>query len=158
MTVLRVRPNADTIPLRRLLIAVLTIATLLGGLIAMHSMVMSDGSAAAAAHLNSHSVDGTPAWMGAVDRHAEEVASTSKSSSLIAQAQSCGGACEMNCLLVGMVCALTMLAAIVGLLLVKWPAPPRLTIAAVVRIVRVVAQHIPAPVPPSLHMLSISRV
>ncbi len=163
---LRATPNTDSTILRRALVAVVTVAALILGLIAMHSMSVTSsaiGSQTAESQPHAHHNDSPVIAHSAetVSLVSENVtpasAGTGTGTGTAILAPSCDGVCEMRCLLVSLVCALSILAAIVGLLLVKRPALPKFSIAAMVRITRVAAQHITLLQAPSLHILSISR-
>ena len=161
---LRATPNTDSTILRRALVAVVTVAALILGLIAMHSMSVTSsaiGSQTAESQPHAHHNDSPVIAHSAetVSLVSENVtpASAGTGTGTAILSPSCDGVCEMRCLLVSLVCALSILAAIVGLLLVKRPALPKFSIAAMVRITRVAAQHITLLQAPSLHILSISR-
>ncbi|MET4781139.1 hypothetical protein [Glaciihabitans sp. UYNi722] len=151
------RLSGDQLTLvRRALTAVLAIAALLLGLVAMHAMHAAPAAAETGmtnTHVHENATAGTDDGVSeAVAMHAPVATAITSTS-----AQRCGGMCEMNCLLMGMVCAVSILAAVIGLLLIRRPSPPRFSVAKLVRILRVAAEHITVPTPPSLDVLSISR-
>jgi len=63
----------------------------------------------------------------------------------------------MNCLLLGMVCALGLLVALIGLLLTRVPSPPMSGLRDVMRVIRIGQSKFALPTTPSLQALSISR-
>ncbi len=140
--------------IRRVLIAVLAIAALLVGLFAMHMLHASTsvaGAETALSHVHSHADAGSRSAETATDStSARAVGATTVT-------QGCDGMCEISCLLVGMICALSILAAIVGLLIIKRPSLAHSLTTELKRVLRVVAQSITAPAAPSLEVLSISR-
>lgn len=138
------------VSLRRLLLASLTIAAIFLGLTAMHSMT--------AGMMGAPSTETMSVGQVHSDHQAELVSTAAGPASIDATtATICAGACEMNCLLVGMVCALTTLIAVVGLLLFSRPTTPLNVAQEVLRVFRLVPYHIALPSTPSLTFLSISR-
>ncbi len=162
MKALRATPNTDSTILRRALVTVVTVAALILGLIAMHSMSVTSSAigsqtAESQPHAHHHDSPGIAHSTETVSLVSGNATPASAGTGTAILAPSCDGVCEMRCLLVSLVCALSILAAIVWLLLVKRPALPKFSIAAMVRVARVAAQHITLLRAPSLHILSISR-
>lgn len=139
---------------RLTLAAVLAVAAVVVGLLTMHSM------AGAAMHHET----GAPATItqGAAHDHASATAPTVPASVAAEHhdpvlSVACDEACQMGCLMVGLICTLALLAVLVAFSL------PR--IAAALIAFRTSAQHavstvladIASPRPPSLTALSISR-
>ncbi len=149
-----------TTSLRRLLLASLTIAAILLGLIGMHAL--SAGANPQTSHA-SHSelASGLGSHMqmmaGSDDSAPLAVASALILSAGVVTAGGCTGMCAMNCLLLGMVCALSLLVALTGLLSGKLPSRLLSGIRTVVRVPRIVSSQFVLPTTASLNMLSISR-
>ena len=165
-----------TTSLRRLLLASLTIVAILLGLIGMHAL--SAGANTQSSH-SSHSELasglGSPMQMmpGSDDSAPLAIASALSVSVGIVSvgmvsggmasvgmvpAGGCTGMCAMNCLLLGMVCALSLLVALTGLLLGTLPSRLLSGIRTVTRVPRIVSSKFVLPTTASLHMLSISRI
>ena len=149
-----------TTSLRRLLLASLTIAAILLGLIGMHAL--SAGAATQTSHA-SHSelAPGLSSQMqtmpGSDDPAPLAIASALILSVGVIPVGACTGVCAMNCLLLGMVCALSFLVALIGLLLGKLPSRLFSGIRTVTRVARIVSSRLVQPTTASLTMLSISR-
>ena len=149
-----------TTSLRRLLLASLTIAAILLGLIGMHAL--SAGADPQTSHA-SHSelVSGLGSQMqimpGSDDSAPLAIASALILPAGVVQAEGCTGMCAMNCLLLGMVCALSLLVALTGLLSGKLPSRLLSGIRTVTRVPRIVSSQLVLPTTASLNMLSISR-
>ena len=154
-----------TASLRRLLLASLTIAAILLGLIGMHAL--SAGADAQGSHA-SHSelasgLDGPMQMMAGSDDSAPLAVASALILSVgvvpvgVAPPGGCTGMCAMNCLLLGMVCALSLLVALTGLLSGKLPSRLFSGIRTVTRVPRIVSSQFVLPTTASLNMLSISR-
>ena len=169
-----------TASLRRLLLAALTIAAILLGLIGMHAL--SAGADAQSSH-SSHSElasglgspmqtmpgsdDSAPlaiasalvvsVRMGSVGMSSVGMSSVGMGSVGAVPAGGCTGMCAMNCLLLGMVCALSLLVALIGLLLSALPSRLLRGIRTLTRVPRLVSSKFVLPTTASLNMLSISR-
>lgn len=131
------------------LLAALTIVALLLGVVAMHALTpQPQASETSHSHI-AH--DGTaPAAIISIE--------TSASVSEFAWVgAACDGMCEMNCLIVGMICGLMLLAAVVGLLLLGRMSQPRLVLIRWRRVLRLFVSDPPFLPAPSLLTLSISR-
>ena len=160
-----IRPIFATKSLRRLLLASLTIAAILLGLIGMHALSAgADTQSGHAAHSELASVQGSPMQMmpGSDESAPLAIASTLILSVGVvpvgvAPAGGCTGTCAMNCLLLGMVCALSFLVALTGLLLGKLPFRLSFGIRTVTRVARIASSKFVIPSTPSLNALSISR-
>ena len=129
---------------RRVLVAVLAVTGVLLGLTALHSMTASPAAAQSQSQSQSQS-------QNALHNHA---ATAELGTNPLAQA--CDEMCQMNCLLVGVACTFAVLTAVVGLLLAR-PAARSVEFSAFTRIIRVLAQRLAVPRPPSLVVLSICR-
>jgi ABC-type uncharacterized transport system permease subunit len=146
--------------LRRLLLASLTIAAILLGLVGMHAL--SAGAGAQSGHpaqsqMSSGLDTGTQPMPGSNDSAPPAIASALVAAAAAVSAQGSSDMWAMTCLLVGMVCALILLVALLGLVLSTRP-PPRLSaIREVVRISRIVTSKFVLPMTPSPIALSISR-
>lgn len=147
--------------LRLILLASLTIAAILLGLLGMHALSIGPGPLrSGAAHGPMLSlVHSPPPQMGAVSTESAlpSVVSAAPVSVGVVSAQSCVGLCAMNCFLLGMVCALSFLVALIGLLLSKILSPPLSALQKMMRIPRIDMSKFVLPSTPSLHTLSISR-
>ncbi len=149
-----------TTSLRRLLLASLTIAAILLGLIGMHALSAgADPQTSHASHSELASGLGSHMQMmaGSDDSAPLAVASALILSAGVVTAGGCTGMCAMNCLLLGMVCALSLLVALTGLLSGKLPSRLLSGIRTVVRVPRIVSSQFVLPTTASLNMLSISR-
>ena len=146
--------------LRRLLLASLTIASILLGLIGMHAL--SAGAYVQTSHA-SHSqlasgLGGPQQTMAAsADSIPLAVASAIILSTVVVPAEGCAGLCAMNCLLLGMVCALSLLVALIVLLSGKLPNRLLSAIRTLRRQAHIVSSKFVLPTTASLQMLSISR-
>ena len=155
-----------TTSLRRLLLASLTIAAILLGLIGMHALSAgADAQSSHSSHPELASGLGSPMQMmpGSDDRAPLAIASALILSvgvvpAGVMPAGGCTGMCAMNCLLLGMVCALSVLVALIGLLLGKLPCRLLSGIRTVTRVPRIVSSKFVLPTTASLNMLSISRI
>ena len=149
-----------TTSLRRLLLASLTIAAILLGLIGMHALSAgADAQSSHSSHSELASGLGSPMQMmaGSDDRAPLAIASALILSVGVVPAGGCTGMCAMNCLLLGMVCALSLLVALTGLLSGKLPYRLLCSIRKVRRIPRIDISKFVLPITPSLNALSISR-
>lgn len=149
-----------TASLRRLLLASLTIAAILLGLIGMHALSAgADTQTSHASHSELASGPDSPMQMmaGSDDSAPLAVASALILSAGVLPAGGCTGVCAMNCLLLGMVCALSVLVALTGLLSGKLPCRLLSGIRTVTRVPRIVSSQFVLPTTASLNMLSISR-
>lgn len=154
-----------TASLRRLLLASFTIAAILLGLVGMHALSAgADAQSSQAAHSQMTSAihAGMKTTPGSADSAPPAIAaallvSVGVVSAAAASAQGCAGMCAMNCLLLGMVCALSFLVALIGLLLGKLPSPLLSSIRKVTRIPRIAILKLVLPTTPTLDALSISR-
>ena len=154
-----------TTSLRRLLLASLTIAAILLGLIGMHALsAEADPQTSHAAHSELASGLGSPMQ---VMPGSDDSAPLAIASALILSAgvvpvgvvptAECTGMCAMNCLLLGMVCALSLLVTLTGLLSGKLPSRLLSGIRTATRVPRMVSSQFVLPTTASLNMLSISR-
>lgn len=151
--------------LRRLLLASFTIAAILLGLVGMHALsagAATQRSQATHSQMPSGRHAGTQMTSGSADSAPPAIASAllvsvGVVSAGVVSAQGCAGMCAMNCLLLGMVCALSFLVALIGLLLGKLPSPLLSSIRKVTRIPRIAISKFVLPTTPSLNALSISR-
>jgi hypothetical protein len=147
-------------PLRRLLLASLTIAAILLGLLGMHAL--SAGTDAQGSH-GTHSpmlsvLDTGPQMMSGSSESAPLlIASAFATSIRVASAQTSTNMSATNCLLLGMVCALGFLVVVFVLVVSKRPSPLLSGIRRVTRIPRIATSKFVAPTTPSLYALSISR-
>ena len=147
--------------LRLLLLASLTIAALLLGLMGMHAL--SAGADAQSGHgAHSSMAPGRPAVSLMTVMPSDGIPPATVTSSLLTSAAgvaapSCSGMCAMDCLLLGMVCALSLLVALIGLVLSKRPSPPLSGVRQAMRIPRIETSVFVLPTTPSLTALSISR-
>ena len=151
-----------TTSLRRLLLASLTIAAILLGLIGMHALSAgADPQTSHASHSELASGLGGPMqMMPGSDDSAPLVIASALVLSVgvgVVQAEGCTGMCAMNCVLLGMVCALSLLVALTGLLSGKLPSRLLSGIRTVTRVPRIVTSEFVLPTTASLNMLSISR-
>jgi len=122
---------------RSAFLAVLTVTAILLGLVGMHEP----------SHPTTGSIGHSPA----------SVVATVPVSAGAVLAPGCVGECAMNCLLLGMVCALGLLVALIGLLLTRVPSPPMSGLRDVMRVIRIGQSKFALPTTPSLQALSISR-
>ena len=146
--------------LRRLLLASLTIAAILLGFIGMHALSAgADAQSSHSSHSELASGLGSPVQMmpGSDDSAPLAIASALILSVGVVPAGGCTGMCAMNCLLLGMVCALSLLVALAGLLLGRLPCRLLSGIRTVTRVPRIVSSKFVLPTTASLNMLSISR-
>ena len=146
--------------MHRLLLASLTIAAILLGLVGMHVLsagVNTQSSNGAYSQVQSGLDAGTPMAPSSTESAPPAIASALLTSLVVLSAQGCSGMCAMNCLLLGMVCALSFLVALIGLLLGKLPSPLLSSIRKVARIPRIAISKFVLPTTPSLNALSISR-
>ena len=131
---------------RRVVVAVLAVTGILLGLTALHSMTASPAAAQSQSEAQAQSQS-----QSVLHDHA---ATAELGTTPLAQA--CDEMCQMNCLLVGVACTFAVLTAVVGLLLAR-PAARSVEFSAFTRIIRVLAQRLAVPRPPSLVVLSICR-
>lgn len=151
---------ATTRTLRQLLLASLTIAAILLGLVGMHALsagAHDHGSNTAHSQTSPGLHSETRMTTGFADDNPPAIASALQTSAGGAAAQVCAGMCETNCLLLGMVCALSLLFVLIGLVLGKLPSPPLSGVRRVMRMPRIDISVFVLPSTPSLHALSISR-
>ena len=137
---------------RKLLVVVLTVAGILFGLVAMHSVDLGSTDNSASGH--SHGSAATASLQPASLSNAELVAAPTPA--LMAGAEDCTGMCAMECIALGMACALALLTVVLlrgrrsvdsWKLLRQHLADPIRTLPRVLTIAA----------PPSLTALSISR-
>jgi hypothetical protein len=164
--------------LRRFLLASLTTAAILLGLIGMHALsagVNAQSGHAPRSQMTSGMDAGTQTTPGmqtmpgmqtvpgmqtipvADDRVPPAIASVFGAAAVVVSAQGSSDMWAMTCLLVGMVCALSLLFALIGLVLSTRPPLLLSSIRKVVRTVRIAASKFVLPTTPSLTALSISR-
>ena len=146
--------------LGRLLLASLTIVAILLGLVGMHAVSVGAGvqhSHATHSQISSGLDTGTQMMSGSNDNAPPAIASALGTSIGVVSAQRGTDMWAMNCLLLGMVCALSLLFALIGLVLSKFPSPPLSGVRRVMRLPRIDASVLVLPTTPSLHTLSISR-
>ena len=151
---------ATTRTLRQLLLASLTIAAILLGLVGMHALfagVPAHGGDVAHSQMGPGLHSETTMTTGPADGNPPAIASALLSSAGGVAAQVCTGMCETNCLLLGMVCTLSLLFVLIGLVLGKLASPPLSAIRRVMRVPRIYISVFVLPSTPSLHALSISR-
>lgn len=147
-------------PLRRLLLASLTIVAILLGLLGMHAL--SAGMDAQGSHRNHSPMSSVldTGWQmmpGSRESATLVIATAFATSIRVASAQVDTNIWAMNCLLLGMVCALSLLVALIGVFLSKRPSPLLSGIRKVTRIPRIETSVFVLPTTPSLTALSISR-
>ncbi len=144
---------------RRIFLASLMVAALMLGLVGMHAL--SGGaqftprdatSAQVVSGIPTSSNVGTGSTVGMAS-----VTSASPVSAGVAITPGCEGICATNCLILGMVCALSFLVALIGLLLSKLPPVPVSDLRKALRIPRIGNSKFVLPTTPSLYTLSISR-
>ena len=145
-------PSSGTEMARKLVMLVLTVAGILLGLIAMHSVDLGSMDSSASRH--SHGSAATAHPQPASPSNAETVATPLPA--LMAGAEGCTGLCAMECLALGMACALALLT--VALLLGRrnvdsWMLLRRYFSDSIHTLPRALA----IAAPPSLTALSISR-
>ena len=149
-----------TTSLRRLLLASLTIAAILLGLIGMHALSAGvDTQGSHAAHSELASGHGSPMQMAP---GSDESATLGIASALLlpvglVPVEGCTGMCAMDCLLLGMVCALSFLVALTAVLFGKLPVRLLSGIRTVMRVSPITSSKVVIPSTPSLKALSISR-
>lgn len=142
-----VTPGARA-PWRRTLIAVLAITAVLVGLLAMHSLAVNSGNGQSESHSSSTVV-------GAVV--SADMSQTNVESEAPALLQTCtGGLCQVNCLMLGVLCTLGLLTVALTWLLHRG-ITPRVISSPLTRVASIVAQRLSELTPPSLVVLSISR-
>jgi hypothetical protein len=152
--------------LRRLLLASFTIAAILLSLVGMHALSAgADAQSRQATHSQMPSAlhEGTQTTPSSTDSAPPASAFAllvpiGMVSAGVISAQGCAGMCAMNCLLLGMVCVLSFLVALIGLLVGRLPSPLLLSIRKVTRIPRIAISKFVLPTTPSLNALSISRI
>ena len=150
--------------LRRLLLASLTITAILLGLIGMHALSAgADVQTSHASHsqLASGLAPGLgspmPIMAASADSAPLAVASAIILSTGVVPAEGCTGLCAMNCLLLGMVCAFSLLVALIVLLSGKLPNRLLSAIRTLRCKAHIVSSKFVLPTTASLQMLSISR-
>jgi hypothetical protein len=146
--------------LRQLLLASLTIAAILLGLVGMHALsagAHAHGSDAAHSQMSPGLHSEIRMTTGPADGNRPAIASALLISAGKVTAQVCTGMCQTDCLLLGMVCTLSLLFVLIGLVLGKLASPPLSGVRRVMRIPRIDISVFVLPSTPSLHALSISR-
>lgn len=133
---------------RRVMIALFAVPAILIGLLAMHVLTttgIGDSPTSSSAMPAHHPTTGTPS---------DEFAATSPG--MPASSEDCGGMCGPSHDMLGMVCVLALLATVIllslHLVLIRWEQLRRFVHALPAK-----AAALAPPVPPSLHVLSISR-
>lgn len=146
---------SSALPVKRTLTALLTIAALLLCLVGMHAMAIHPSSSV---HTNGQSqvLQGAA---GHTNVSAIEIVHTtgvanSPGSAFDFFAQGCAGMWEMDCLILGIVGAFSLL---IGLLLSKLTSPQLTDVREMVRLLPIHLSKIRHFTTPSLHVLSISR-
>ena len=144
--------STGTVRTRRLLVLVFAVAGILLGMLAMHSVDIgsSDGS------VSSHSHEGAASEhpQSAPSPNGETALATSPT--LMVGAEDCTGMCAMECLALGMACAMALLT--IALLMGRRAADSWMLLPQhLVDVVRTVPRLRLLPPPPSLTALSISR-
>ncbi len=153
-------PSVTAGSLRPLLLASLTIAAILLGLIGMHALsagVNAQSGHAPQSQMSSGLDIGIQMMPGLNDSAPPAVASALVAAVVVVSAQGSSDMWAMTCLLVGMVCALSLLFALIGLVLSTRPFALLSYIRNVVRTARIVSSKFVLPTTPSLTALSISR-
>ena len=164
-----------TTSVRRLILASLTIAAILLSLIGMHALSAGAGTQIShASHSELASGLGSPMQMmpGSDDSAPLAIASAliisggfvsggfvsgGMVSVGVVTAGGCTGMCAMNCLLLGMVCGLSLLVALTGVLVGKLPVRLLSAIRTVTRVAPIASSKVVILSAPSLNALSISR-
>ena len=139
---------------RLALAAILAVTAVVIGLFTMHSMVgtashSGAGNAPVTQAAESHIHPETSALQSAA------VADPHRESSVLAVA--CDQACQMSCLMVGLICALGLLAILVTILLPRIGSALTSIKNVGQRMIRAAVAVVASPRPPSLTALSISR-
>lgn len=135
-------------PWRRTLIAVLAITAVLVGLLAMHSLTVNSGNDQSGSHATS---------TVAAASVSADMSQANVEPEAPALLQTCtGGLCQVDCLMLGVLCTLGLLTAAVTWLLHRGIVP-RVVSSPLTRTVSIVAQRLSELKPPSLVVLSISR-
>jgi len=125
--------------------AMIIVAAVLLGILAMHTMISS--AAAPSAH---SSVATAPAV-------SENGAAAASGSHELPAEAACSASCTPHWMLVGMACAIGVFAVLVALLFHR-PDLRRLMILPLARVIRIASSRVSVPRTPSLEALSISRV
>jgi len=125
--------------------AMIVVAAVLLGILAMHTMISS--AAAPSAH-------SSVATANAVSENGAEAASGSHESP---DEAACSASCMPDWILVGMACAIGVFAVLVALLLHPQDLR-RLMILPPARVIRIASTRVSVPRTPSLKVLSISRI
>lgn len=150
---------------RRLVpLTLIALIAVLFGLLAMHSTTTSSefapiasnaqeiASSSAAQSVTSHVytivTDSTPA-------STSSALSASELSATPVFAPTCASSCQLDCLIFGAMCTMTMAAVLT--LVLHQQSSPRVLPVVMMRVSALVAQHITLLKPPSLSVLSISR-
>ena len=133
---------------RLLLLATVTLIAVIFGILAMHT-VATTASAESIGSQTQVVIDQT----SSVAVNTGMTASNDSASPVVAS--SCAGMCELNCLIFGAMCTMTMAAVLT--LALHQQSSPRVLPVAMMRVSALVAQHIALLRPPSLFVLSISR-
>lgn len=134
---------------RWLLFAAVAIVVVLFGMLAMHAMTATASGVPVASHTQVDLDHSSPI-------PATSVSTGSDASTSPVLASSCVGACELDCLLFGLLCALGTMAAVITLMLHQRNSP-RLLFATLTHASDVVVRHVALLKPPSLLVLSVSR-
>jgi len=143
--------------LERFPLAVLTIVAIVLGMHPLSVGAHAQGGPSAHFLMGSAPQPGTLMTSESADRSATVIASGLLTPVAGVSAQGCTGLCEMNCLLLGMVCGLSLLFALIGLVVRKRPLPLLSGVRGVMRILSIGTSIFVLPSTPSLHTLSISR-
>ena len=153
-------------PLRYVLLASLTIAAILLSLVAMHAL--SGGMSTRVDHvaqsqmsstmsIASQTASGMHSMLASGSNAPPARASAFTDARAAVSAQGSADMGIMNCLLVGMVCALSLLVALIGTVLIARPFPPVIVTRKIMQILRIITSKFVLPTTPSLTALSISR-
>ena len=154
-------------PLRHFLLASLTIAAILLGLLAMHALspgTSTQTGQAAQSQMSSTMSIATQTASGMQPKPVSDsnappaIASALVAASAVISAQGSADMAIMNCLLVGMVCALSLLVALIGAVLIAHPFPSATFTLKIMRILRIITSKFVLPTTPSLTALSVIRI
>ena len=141
---------------RLMVAALLAVAAVVVGLLTMHSM-----TGTAALHETTRATTVTPSL--AAHGHAEDPASPNAAAvpavyqDDAALAVVCDEACQMECLMVGLICTLALLAILVAVSLPRVASVMSAISNVAARVVNAALTGVAPPRPPSLTALSISR-
>jgi hypothetical protein len=148
VTTFRTRATASPAPRRIVLVAFLALVAVLFGLLAMHSIAAISTAVPVTGHTHAIVDDSAPA-------RADMEMTASAASGTPALAPVCADACQLGCLMFGVMCTVTM-AAVLTLRLYQ-RSSPRVLPATLMRVSALVSHHMAFLKPPSLVILSISR-